>query len=213
MTEETNPNSKWRKAAFAIVAGGVFGFVAAFAFMQMADLPSVDLEPSAEVAGLIGVIYLLTAVMVGVGVVHPGFGARFLNAEDALELREQRRLLAFSASSIACMGGALLLAALSGPDGSVEPDVGLVALPLLLLGTALGLAQWHYADELMRMVSRESATFAFYLLFALGGGWALLAWLGYAAAPVPLDWLSMLYASGLVGSFIASGRRGMLMMR
>ncbi|WAT19076.1 hypothetical protein OZN62_05790 [Aurantiacibacter sp. MUD11] len=210
MAEQAKLNSKWRKAAIATGAGAVFGFVAASAFMRMADLPSVDLGSSAEVAGLVGIIYLLTALMVAVGVVHPGFGARFLNVEDALELQEQRRLLAFSASSITCMGAALLLAALSGPAGPITPYVGLIALPLILLGIVLGLAQWRYADELMKMVSRESATAAFYLLFAFGGGWALLAQLGYAAAPAPLDWLSMIYAAGLVGSFIASGRRGML---
>lgn len=210
MAEQTNAKSPWRKAIIGVVAGGILGFVAAAGFMEFADLPGIGLSPSAEIAGLIGILYLLTAVAVAAGVVHPGFGARFLNVEDALELHEQRRLLGFSTASIASMGAALLLAALSGPDALVTPTVGLLALPLVLIGIAFGFAQMRYADELMKSVGRESAVAAFYLLFAFGGGWALLAQLGFAGAPEPLDWLSMIYAAGLAGSFIASGRRGML---
>jgi hypothetical protein len=83
-------------------------------------------------------------------------------------------------------------------------------LPLIAIGLALGIRQLRYADELMRAVSRESTTAAFYLLFVIGGGWALLAQLGYAAQPAPLDWLSMIWMSGLLGSFIASARLGLL---
>jgi hypothetical protein len=42
---------------------------------------------------------------------------------------------------------------------------------------------------------------------------AMLAHLGYVARPQPLDLLSLFYVLLLVGSFIAVGRRGMLVIR
>jgi hypothetical protein len=48
------------------------------------------------------------------------------------------------------------------------------------------------------------------LVLALGGGWAMLAHLGFVAAPAPLDWLTMFTILMFVAAFIAAGRRKLL---
>ena len=45
------------------------------------------------------------------------------------------------------------------------------------------------------------------------GGWALLAHLGFTAAPAPLDWLTMFWVTTLAGVFVAIGQRGLMTMR
>ncbi|WP_338241088.1 hypothetical protein [Aurantiacibacter hainanensis] len=213
MVSERTESQKWKKAGLAAIAGAVAGFAASMAFLLGTDEFGGVLSESAKIAGIVAIIYILTSLMVGVGLVSPGFGVRFLNVEDRSELREQRTLLAYSAASILALGSGLLLVVLSGPGGTFGPDIGLIAVPLVAIGLVLGIRQWRYADELMRTVSHESAATAFYLLFAIGGGWAILAHLEYLAPPATLDWLSMIWAAGLFGSFIASARRGLLAPR
>jgi hypothetical protein len=69
------------------------------------------------------------------------------------------------------------------------------------------------SDELMRAVNLEAGSLSYGLVVLFGGGWAMLAHLGYSAAPVPLDWLTMFYGLVLLASFIAVGRRGMIRIR
>ena len=88
-----------------------------------------------------------------------------------------------------------------------------MALVLVALAGLLTIAQWRQMDELMRGMSQECGNLSFYLVMLLGGGWAMLAHLGLATAPAPLDWLTMFLGLTLVAAFIAVGRRGMLMPR
>ena len=64
-----------------------------------------------------------------------------------------------------------------------------------------------------RAVGRETGALSFYLTVAIGGTWALLAHLGFAPAPQPLDWLTMFWSLMLVACFIIIGKRGMMKMR
>jgi hypothetical protein len=65
----------------------------------------------------------------------------------------------------------------------------------------------------MRAISLEGGAVSFGLVVLVAGGWAMLAHLGYAARPAPLDLLSLFYVLLLLASFIAVGRRGMLAPR
>jgi hypothetical protein len=104
--------------------------------------------------------------------------------------------------------------ALAGPGGIVPRTTALAAaLALFAAAVLLTLAQWRLMDELMKNLSNETGNLAFYLLLLVGGGWAMLAHLGYAAPPAPLDWLTMFFGLVLLASFIAIGRRGMLAPR
>ncbi len=48
------------------------------------------------------------------------------------------------------------------------------------------------------------------MILVLGGSWAMLAHLGFVAAPAPLDWLTLFAVLLFAASFIAVGRRRML---
>lgn len=62
----------------------------------------------------------------------------------------------------------------------------------------------------LRKTTAGHVCISFYLLFVVGGGWALLAHCGLVDAPAPLDWLTMFAVFLLVGCFWQVGRRGLL---
>jgi hypothetical protein len=82
----------------------------------------------------------------------------------------------------------------------------------VLLGIEIALTRmiWPLIDELSQTLSREAGNAAYYLIVLLGGGWAILAHLGFAPAPASLDWLTMFTVIVLAASMIAAGRRGLL---
>lgn len=214
MANDISP-PKWRKALFSAALGAVFGVIGVTAVLTLRDSGALGtIGRSEEIAGLVGVVYLLNALAVGFGLASPKAGARYLNVEDESELLEQRRMLLMSAVAMAAIGFALAIVAVAGPAGIVAPAPALgAALALMVLATALSIALRRQMDELMRSLSRETAALAFYLLALVGGGWALLDHLGFAAGPAPLDWLSLLAGLMLLAAFIAVGRRGMLAPR
>lgn len=215
MTIGNTAPPKWRKHVIGLLLGMASGLLGAMAMMWLIDSGTLN-EPSRSqvAAALVGLVYCLTAAAVAFGLVSPSLGARFLNVEDAEELREQRRMLAFSAISMIAMGVILFLLAVSGPGGIVEPLVAVSAtLSLLCLVTVLSLAQWHLMDELLREVSSAGGNVSYYLVALIGGGWAVLAHLGYVVPPAPLDWITMFAGLALVGTFAAAAKRGMLTPR
>ncbi len=208
-------SSKWRKIAVSAAVGAVVGALGMIGFFRLHDSGALGASgPSEQVAAIIGGLYVLIAAQIGVGLAVPGIGTRFLNFEDADEVREQRRMLTLAAAAMAAMGGALVVLALAAPGGIVAPTAALtIALVLIALAGLLTLAQWRQMDELMRGMSQECGNLSFYLVMLIGGGWAMLAHLGRATAPAPLDWLTMFLGLALVAAFIAVARRGMLMPR
>lgn len=201
-----------RRLALPMAGGAVVGFVAAFLFLNLTDLDGAQpLGTSRVIAGLVAIVYLLAGVATGIGVANPRVGARFLNVEDADELREQRRMLAYSCIALVALAGALFLLVFTEPVGPIGGETGAaIAVALVLLACVLGHLQARHIDELQRALSRDSVATAFYLMFAIGGGWALLAHSGLTAAPAPLDWLTMFAALLLVGCLWQAGRRGLL---
>lgn len=206
---------KWRKMAISALIGAAGGLVVTKPLVGLYKSGALGaVGPSELVAALIGVLYLLIAFALAVGLLSPAIGAKFLNVEQADELREQRRVLTYATISTAAMGGSLAVLALAGPGGVVSPSAALAAALALLAGsTILTVFQWRHMDELMRNVTTETGNLSYYLVLLVGGGWAMLAHLGFARAPAPIDWLAMLFGLVLVASFIATGRRGMLVPR
>ncbi len=211
---QTTP-SKWRKVAISTAVGAVLGVLGMVALAPLLESGLLGSAGNSELlAATVGLVYLVMALCIAVGVASPGLGARFLNMEDADELRDQRRLLAYAVSSMIAMGGALIVLALAGPGGVVPQPTGLVAAVALFATCGpLTFLQWRHMDELMRNVSNEAGNLAFHLLLIAGGGWAMLAHLGVARGPAPLDWLTMFFGLVLLASFIAIARRGMLAPR
>lgn len=217
MIEDNSPGTpRWvRKLLIPALIGGVAGFAAAAAMMSFIDSSAVGgLDMSATIAALIGVVYAVIGLAVGFGAASPAIGARFLNVEDADELREQKKVLTLSAAAMGLWGVSLLALALAAPDGPVPKGVALaVGLGGLAIGSWLSLPAYRASDELMRALSLEAGALGYGLLLLVVGIWAMLAHLGYSAAPAPLDLLSLFYVLVLVATFIVVGRRGMLAPR
>ena len=109
------------------------------------------------------------------------------------------------------VGLLLIVLMLARPAGVLSPAAAVVgALVLIAVLTVLGIAVWRLMDELDRTLSHEAGNMAFYLILALGGGWAMLAQLGFVAGPAPLDWLTLFTVLMFVASFVAVGRRRLL---
>ena len=215
MVVDEKPRNKTRKILIALAVGAVVGFLTAFTFMRTAKLGIYgELDTSREIAGLIGLLYVATAGFVGFGVVNPKLGARVLNVEDGEELREQRRMLGWSVIGMVALGLALFIAALAAPVGPIPVEAAILGVVALVgISWFAGHRQRRYIDELMRSVSLETTSTAFYFTVVLGGGWALLAHGAIVPGPQPLDWLSMFAAIMLLATYWVCGKRGLLKQR
>lgn len=214
--DETPATPHWaRKLLIPTLLGGVAGFAASAGMIGFVGSDAVGgLEKSATVAAVVAVLYILIGLMVALGTASPQVGAKFLNVEDADELREQKTVLTLSGTAMVLWGAALLALALAAPDGPLPQAAALlIAAGGIGIGTVLSVKAYRATDELMLAVNLEGGALGYGIVFVVVGGWAMLAHLGYVAAPGPLDLLSAFYFMALLASFIAVGRRGMLTVR
>lgn len=218
MVEDKTPATSsrmLRKVLIQAASGGIVGFTASVALFSVVESDAVGgLSESGIIAALVGLLYTLMGLAMGIGVASPQLGSRFLNVEDADELREQKRMLGWSGVALTLWGVALMALALAAPGGPVPAGVALViGGGGLLVGAALSVLVYRACDELMRAINLEAGALSYGLVLLVVGLWAMLAHLGYTAAPAPLDVLTLFYVLVLVASFIVVGRRGMLMPR
>ena len=206
---------KFRKTLLALVLGGLAGFAATYFFLNSLDsglLPEIG--ASREIASLVGILFLLMGIMIGLGIVSPKHGAKVLNVEDAEELDEQKAELTYSALVMLVSGLSLIALAFAAPVGPIDRGAALlIFLAASVVTVYCSIAAHRRQDELMREVGKECAVVAFYMVTAIGGGWSVLAHLGYVAAPAPLDWLTMFWGLTLLAAFVVTGKRGLLAMR
>lgn len=217
MTEhETSSLPRWvRKLLIPASIGAVLGYAASAAMLSYIDSAAVDgLSVSAMIAAVVGVLYAVIGLTIMLGTANPRLGARLLNVEDADELREQKKVLTLSAAAMLLWGVALLALALAAPGGPLPQAAALaVSGGGLVVGVGLSVMVYRIGDELMLAVNLEAGALSYGLLLLVVGLWAMLAHLGYVAAPAPLDLLTLFYVLVLVASSIAVGRRGMLAIR
>ena len=163
-------------------------------------------------AAITGATLVVIASMglLALGSVHAG--AELIDDIDAAdELRERGRLHFVSLAWIAVCGLLLIGLSLAGPGGLLPPEAAVAGmLALVAVMTLLGIVAWRLSDELGRTLSYETGNMAFYLIWVAGGFWAMLAHLGYAAAPAPLDWVTLFTVLLFAASFIVLGRRKLL---
>ncbi|MFK4002833.1 hypothetical protein [Qipengyuania sp. NPDC077563] len=212
MTSTTDSHGKVRKLLLPIAVGAVAGFLGALAFLRLTDRGTdAGLSTSAEIAGLTALIYILSALAVLIGTLLPNAGAKVLNVEDADELREMKVQLCYSAVGMAAFGLALLILALSGPDGWFTPEAGAgLTIALVVLGVLVSKLMGRHTDELQQELSRDAMASSFVLVILIGGGWAILAHTGFLIAPGPLDLVTLFAATLLVAAFWQSAKRGLL---
>lgn len=191
--------------AVAICALPLWGFPALIRTVSLSTMGVSEM-----VAALLGLTLLIFALLFTLPLAAAHAGARFMPAESVAEVRRRGRSPIYSLIATAAMGLTLILLSFAGPGGALSPAVGLaVVLVLLAITTALSFAAWPLMDEMSHTISRETGNAAFYLILLLGGGWAMLAHLGFVAGPTPLDWLTMFALFMFVASFIAAARRGL----
>lgn len=222
MTDIEPPRSgtaKWRKLlvqlAIGLIFGGLVGYGAGHLAGGYAEARGVEELPlSAEIAGLVAVIYILVATIVLAGAVSPVLGAKLLNVEDADEVREMQPQFVSSGMAMLLWGVALLGLVLAAPVGPLDASVALaIGAGGLLSGLWFAFRSYRQADELILAMNLEAGALTYGLVLLVVGGWAMVAHLGYVAGPEPLDLLTLFYVLVLLASFIAVGRRGMLMPR
>lgn len=212
-TSSSSAAPRWvRKLLIPALLGGAAGGAASYAMLEYIESPAVGgLNLSATLAALVAVLYCVIAVGVILGAANPKVGARFLNVQDADDLREQARVLLRSGAAMLLWGMALLALALAAPDGPLPQAAALaVGVAGLVIGSWISLSLYRSLDELMLVVNLEGGAIGYGLVFIVVGLWAMGAHLGYADSPQPLDLLTLFYVLGLTASFIAAGRRGML---
>ncbi|WP_144037929.1 hypothetical protein [Sphingopyxis sp. KK2] len=206
----------WRKTALSTIVGGLVGAGAMAAMLSLAGTALLDaMGPSRVALAAVGLIYLLIAAMVGFGVAAPRAGAKVLNVADAEELRDDRANLLFSTIVMALLGATLLLLALArGPGfaaGVVSAGVAFATLALMLAGGALASWLWRDRfDELGRQLGLEGASWSFYVSWIVLTVWGAADFLGLGATLTAIDAVTVSAAALLLGSFVAIGRRGMM---
>lgn len=156
---------------------------------------------------------LILSALAGILVTASARAGTDLTGDDvtAEEMRERGKLFFSSFLWLAVCGLLLIGLSVSGPEGPLPPSVALPgALALIAALTGLGIAAWRLSDELGRTLSHETGNMAFYLIVMVGGGWSVLARLGFVAGPAPLDWVTLFAVLLLLASVIALGRRKLL---
>ena len=185
----------------------VWGFTASAAAGVLGAMGTS--ERVAAVTGSVIVFFAILGTFV-MATVHTS--ANLVDDEmTADDMRERGRMFIYSFAWMAACGLLLIVLGLAGPGGVLPAKAALAgSLVLITVLTVLGIATRRLEDELMRTLEHETGNTAFYLMLVLGGGWAVLAHLGFVAAPAPLDWLTMFTVLLFVASFIALGRRKLL---
>ena len=197
--------------AFLVMSALAIVIFLSFRWLLVDKVSLQAIGVSAWVSLIFGLVLVAIAIigLLTTASAHARFG--MVQPEHAELLLEQGRVLPYSLVVIAAMGLMLVLLSLAGPAGPLSPGLALTGVAVLLgIQAGLTLMIWPRIDELSQTLSRETGNAAYYLIVIVGGGWAILAHLGFVPAPAPLDWLTMLTVIMLAASLIAAGRRGLL---
>lgn len=212
MTTEASQSNRLGRRLLKMLGGAAIGYLGIAAFFGSGLGKSIaSLGPGPLVLASSGLIYLIMALIVGIGVLFPTAGAKVLNVADGEDLAEQRGTLFASTASSVLLGVLQIILAGAGPNGQIHDGMAIGATVVGLFGvTAISLWQWRRYDELMRQVSWESSGMALIVLWLVLGGWATCAIFGAVPPLDPHGVIAALFLSMLAGTFIAVGRRGML---
>ena len=190
-------------SVFALVMWGLHAFVGGAALKTS--------SVSATIALCVGlVLFLLSSVgLLHVAAAHTRL--HLLTEEQHEAILDRVRALSYGLLAVAAMGLTLVVMSLAAPAGPLSPTIALVLVVVLVaIRATLSLATRPLLDELSRTITRETGCGAFYLIVIIGGGWSILAQLGFVHALSPLDWLTLFTVTMFAASFIAAGRRGLL---
>jgi hypothetical protein len=150
--------------------------------------------------------------VIGFGLIAAAFGscAGYLeDSEEAEDMRRERPALLLGAGALVSSGSSLIVLVLAGAGALIPVVAGAIAAIMLSVLAALFVAvRYRRLDELNRGVARDAGYFAFTCLSWVGGTWAILAHLGFVAAPDALGWLTMIHGFSFVAGLVAFARKG-----
>lgn len=222
MTTQASSAAGWRKMAMQAIIGAMAGAGGMLAVTSLMERQAgLDWAPSQLILVGIGFLYGLMGLFVGLGTLAPRlFGERMLNVADADEIVEERSSMVSSALSCLILGTALMLLAYAvtadaaGAVALVTPATAYGILLAVLAGfAAISLRMWRNFDELMRQLTVEVSAITGNVLMLVAIIWGGAAAAGLATGPHPLDLVSLAFGVMLLSSFVAIGRRGMMMPR
>jgi hypothetical protein len=207
----TAQKDKMRVMLWRMLGGAVVGAAGTGLFIAFVGEPHMDLDdPGVLIAVVSGLSYVLIGLIVALGLASPQAGAKFLNVEDAEEIREEGPKLWMSTICCVLIGVLLLVLAMSG--GLIESQTATVIAAACFAGIVIiGFVSAKRYDELTRQISLEASAGAFYTTVLLVGGWATLAHLGYVAWLSPLAFVSGVALLLLVAIFVVAAQRGLMM--
>jgi MFS family permease len=208
-----HPN--WKKLILQMLVGSAIGAaVASVAVLAFKGRGLNISDPGQAIALVAGLVYALIGLMVGFGALAPRTGARFLNVENAEELREERPKLGLGAMACLLTGVFFLTLATIPPGGEgglLGRDFAACVVGICLAALVI-MTPWtsRKTDELTRQVTLEASTFCMSAILILFGGWAGLAHLGYVTWVTPLAFVAGLALLQLFAIFWIAFKRGML---
>ena len=204
-----------KKPLAKTVRGAVLGAVAGGGAMAILIplLEGNDFEKlPGDVVLAVGVaaVCMLMAVFVGIGAAVPSVGEKWLNVDDADELREERQQLLGATIMMAAISSALFALILHALGRVGAMPAAVVVVLSVAIVTAAHFATRNAVDEMARSLSREGTALGGSLIFCLFGGWAILAQFGWAAMFTPLGFVAGSLALYLAGVFWLVARRGLM---
>jgi hypothetical protein len=211
--------TRTNKIALRLLAGGLIGALLGPGLAHLVmyfdlSIGGVSLSPGGVVLAAVGGLYALMGLFVWVGVIWPALGTLILNVADEEDLRDRRSMLHGSAITCIALGLALIMLPFSGDGGPVRPGVALAALADALAITCgiswIAIKRKHY-DELWRQLSADASAITLAMLASLMVVWGALAHVGWGPELDPLLVVAAPPGLFLLASFIAAGRRGLLL--
>ena len=211
--------SRANRARLAMMAiGAAGGGLAAFLGARASDFGGLDLDRlgwSDHLALALASIMIVTAVAIGLGSFSARTAARMMDPESVAPARPTQLTLLRQQGAVMFLAGLMMAApVLANLFASPLPtELGAATMAavvaLMLLQTGLNFSVWNRADEMMKRVISESATFCFW---SMQGGlflWAAAEKLGLAPALGSWDLISLLMAFYLLFSSVIAARRGL----
>ena len=194
------------------LVGAIIGAVATGLFLFLLD-DRIDTDDAGSMIAIVaGLSYFLMGLLVGFGALAPNTGARFLNVEDADEIREERPKLAPSAIACVLIGVFLLTLVLAESFG--DPSIGLAITGAALVAVVMiAVRTRRQGDELMRQVGFESAALTLHSGLLVMAIWAALAHLGFAGWVDPLAFIAGVALLYLIAIFEVAGTKGLMRSR
>lgn len=198
-----------------MVLGGVIGF-AFGAWQGYTDGHLISWVMQIEHDWTVYIALLLTVAYIGGGLAalaataYPKRLAKTLEVQPE-DIAENPLFYQLQGASALLLGLAIGVLVLAKPIGFVPGHVPFAMFAVFMLcGIAAYLKSYRMMDELMRAMASEAITITYWLIVAVGGGWAVLGHLELTQGPGFLDIVNILWGMIIFPTLWSGTKRGVL---